>query len=158
MIAKTALCLAFFMVGVEDFKTRTVHWFWFPIIAIAACWLLYSNLDWLLFYQTIIFNGLVISILLLSVFMYAKLKLKVPFFQVIGLGDVLLLVALSFTFSNAFFLVSLVVGLVCALALHLIYNRVYKTKTVPLAGYLSLFFLAVYLGHWTGLLTTLYQL
>ena len=90
--------------------------------------------------------------------MYAKLKLKVPFFQVIGLGDVLLLVALSFTFSNAFFLVSLVVGLVCALALHLIYNRIYKTKTVPLAGYLSLFFLIVYLGHWTGLLTTLYQL
>ena len=75
-----------------------------------------------------------------------------------GLGDLLLFIALAFTFASVSFIILFVFGLLFSLILHLLFKNKSKLKTVPLAGYLSLFFLVAYLSHWFGLLPTLYIL
>ena len=121
-------------------KERKVFWFLFPIIAIASGVLLYKNVASEAFYSTLLVNFIFIILLLLVVFLYSKLKLKVSINDTFGLGDGLMFIALIFTFSSVTFLVLFVFGLIFSLALHLILKNKAKHTTVPLAGYLSLFF------------------
>lgn len=75
-----------------------------------------------------------------------------------GLGDILLFVALAFTFASMSFIIFFIFGLVFSLLLHLLLKHKSKLKTVPLAGYLSLFFSVAYISNWLGFLPTLYIL
>jgi hypothetical protein len=47
-------------------------------------------------------------------------------------------------------------ALVFSLVLHLCLSKFQKTVTVPLAGYISLFFGIVFMGVWSGLINSLY--
>ncbi|MDI1307437.1 MAG: hypothetical protein PSX42_21685 [bacterium] len=64
--------------------------------------------------------------------------------EVFGLGDVLLFIFITFSFSIVSFFVLFVFSLVFSLLLHFVLQRKQIDKTVPLAGYLSLFFGVVY--------------
>ncbi|WP_241974241.1 hypothetical protein [Winogradskyella wandonensis] len=108
--------------------------------------------------MTIAINLLVVVFMLSIVFMYSRYKLKTSFNKTLGLGDVLLFLALAFSFASVSFIVLFVFGLVFSLILHLILKQKSKLQTVPLAGYLSLFFAISYLAYWTGFLPTLYIL
>lgn len=77
--------------------------------------------------------------------------------QMIGLGDILLFLSLSFGFPTVNFLVILVGSLIFSLLAHLI-NREKREDTVPLAGYSSLFLLLLMAVHWFGFYPQLYSL
>jgi hypothetical protein len=86
------------------------------------------------------------------------LKLKTKVSDVFGLGDVLLFIGLIFSFSTISFLIIFVFSLLFALSVHLMVKQYSKFPSVPLAGYISLFFGMVYLSHWVGISSSLYAL
>jgi hypothetical protein len=151
-IIKVVLLLALIMVFLQDLKERQVYWFLFPLIAICSGIILYRQMFSELFLITLIINIAFVLILLSSVVLYSNLKMKQSITKTFGLGDGLLFLALAFTFPSVTFLILFVFGLIFSLIIHLFSKNQAKSTTVPLAGYLSLFFAIAYLGNWVGLL------
>ena len=158
-VIKVVLIVSLLLVFYQDIKERLVYWFLFPIIAVCSGTLLYNTMYPEAFKTTLIINLGFVSFLIFVVFSYSRLKLKTSMTETFGLGDVLLFFALAFTFSSVSFIILFVFGLVFALILHLLVKRRTTVhKTVPLAGYLSLFFAIGYIAHWVGILTSVYSI
>lgn len=146
------------MVFLQDIKERQVYWFLFPVIAICSGILLYNKMSTEVFFMTLLINMLFVLVLLGVVYLYSKIKLKTELSQTFGLGDRLMFSALVFTFSSISFITLFVFGLIFSLAIHLVLKRNSKYKTVPLAGYMSLFFAISYVSYWTGILKSVYTI
>jgi len=142
----------------QDLKEREVYWFLFPLFGGIGATLFYNNTSPELFYISVAMNFIFISLLLLIVLLYSKLKLKSNFSEVFGLGDALLFIGLTFSFSTISFLIIFVFSLLFTLLLHLSLKQYSKIQTVPLAGYISLFFAFAYISHWSGIASSLYIL
>jgi hypothetical protein len=69
-----------------------------------------------------------------------------------------LFIGLIFSFSTISFLTIFVFSLLFTLVTHLIIKQYSKLQSVPLAGYISLFFGLTYLSYWSGITTSLYSL
>lgn len=157
-ILKIILIFILGLIFYQDLKERQVYWFLFPLYGICSAILFYNSTLPELFYVAIGMNFIFISILLLIVFLYSKLKLKSNFSDAFGLGDVLLFVGLIFSFSTISFLIIFVFSLLFSLVVHLIIKHYSKHLSVPLAGYISLFFGLAYISHWIGITSSLYAL
>ena len=157
LLIKIVLIISFGIILFQDMKDRQVYWFLFPIVGLCAGILFYLKTLPELFYLSVILNLLFVSILLGIVFFYTRFKLKIDFSKAIGLGDVLLLFALILGCASISFMVLLPSAFLFSLILHLVISKKQKTNTVPLAGYMSLFFGITYLGFWLGIIDTLYQ-
>jgi len=142
----------------QDIKERQVYWFLFPMVGISAGLLFYLNTIPELFLLTVSINMVLVTLMLVVIYAYIKLRLKLSFKDTLGLGDILLFVMLALAFSNISFYVLFISALVFSLLLHLILNRNKKDNDVPLAGYMSGFFMLVFLGFWSGLIDNLYSL
>jgi len=146
------------LVFYQDINERLVWWFLFPIIGLVSGVLFAHQTSLELFLYSILFNSSFILILLSILFLYSKLKMGIHIQEAIGMGDVLLFFALTCTFSLISFITLFVFSLVLSLLLHIVLSKNKPPKTVPLAGYMSLFFAISYLANWTGLITNLYSL
>ncbi len=142
----------------QDVKECKVYWFFFPLVALLSGVLHYCKVLPELFFLTTFINITFVCILLLIILLYSKYKLKMKFSDTFGLGDVLLFIALSFTFSSVSFLILFISALIFSLMLHFILKRNSTIKTVPLAGYMSLFFAIAYLSYWSGIINALYTI
>lgn len=158
IVLKIVLITSLTIVFYQDTQERQVYWIMFPVIALCTGILLYDNIFPDVFYTTIITNILFMTLLILVVYIYSKIKLKTTISKTFGLGDGLLFFALAFSFSSISFLIVFVFGLIFSLLIHLVLNKKSKFITVPLAGYLSLFFGITYLSHWSGLLPSIYYI
>lgn len=142
---KFSLISIFFIILFQDYKDRKVYWFLYPSVGILAFVL---QMDVVTIYSVLVnagFNLLVVFILLLVSYLYASLKLQQPLLkEVFGLGDVLFFVSIAFSFSIISFFVLLIFSLLFSLLLHFVLQHKQAEKTVPLAGYMSLFFGVVY--------------
>ncbi len=148
----------FLSIFYQDLKERKVYWFFFPMVAILCGLLHYNSVLPELFFMSTVINLIFVSILLLMLLLYSKFKLKMKFSDTFGLGDVLLFIALSFAFASVSFLILFISALIFSLMLHYILKKSSKNKTVPLAGYMSLFFGMVYLGYWFGIINAVYTI
>lgn len=128
----------------QDTKDRLVYWFLYPIIGILvlAIQLHYVPIEIIFVNSTL--NLLFVSLLLGVSFTYTCFR-KLSFKSAIGLGDILFFVFISFTFSTVSFIVLFVFSLLFSLLLHFIFQNKNQDKTVPLAGYMALFFGVVYI-------------
>lgn len=142
----------------QDVKERQVYWFLFPIIALCTGILFYNNTISELFISASLLNLIFVTVLLIAVYLYSRFKLKTKFNHVFGLGDVLFFFAVCSSFSTISFIVIFSCSLFFSLILHLFLSQNKKSLTVPLAGYMSLFFSFIYLGFWTGLIQSVYQI
>jgi len=156
LVIKVILILVLGFILYQDVKERQVYWFLFPIIALCAGFLFFFKTLSVVFLASIMLNLIFVSILLLVIFFYTKLKLKTNFKQVFGLGDVLFFFAIAGSFSSISFMVIFTSALIFSLAIHLLLKS--NVQSVPLAGYMSLFFGLTYLGFWTGLINSVYQI
>jgi len=156
LLIKIVLTLIFGCILYQDVKERQVYWFLFPACGLCCAILFYIKTIEVLFYLSILFNLVFVIILLLIVYVYTKFKIKTTFDKVFGLGDVLLFLALALSFSSISFIVLFCSALIFALLLHLVLNK--KSTTVPLAGYMSLFFGCTYLSYWLGFINSLYSI
>ncbi len=156
LLVKILLLLTFFYILLEDYRERQVYWFIFLIVGLLCSFLYYTNTIKELFAVTVLMNLIFICVQFLVVFLYSKFKLKVKFNEAFGVGDVLFFIAMAFTFSTISFLVVFIFSLIFSISLHLVLNKKSKFSTVPLAGYMSLFFAITYIAQWAGILTNLY--
>ncbi len=146
---KVALILAFACTCIQDIKERKIYWFLPLLIGGLSGLLFYYNTLPELFLSSVILNLGLMLILLITLNFYIKLRLKTTLFNAIGQGDILMFVVLTFACSTTSFIVLFVGSLVFSLTVHLYVVRTRKAQlTVPLAGYMSLFFLGAYLIQW----------
>lgn len=142
---KLLLLGVFSLIFFQDYKDRTVYWFLYPIMGILVLVLQIQTIPIDVALINSSFNLSFIIFLLGFCYLYARIKLKKSLLQsVLGLGDVLFFVGIAFSFSIVSFLVLFVFSLVFSLLLHLVLQHKQKEQTVPLAGYMSLFFAVVY--------------
>ncbi|WP_281232422.1 general secretion pathway protein [Flavobacterium gelatinilyticum] len=140
---KLILVIVFAIVLYQDFKSRLVYWFLYPIIGILAFWIQLKMVPFSIALTNIGFNLLFVTLILGISFIYIKLR-KLQFSNTIGIGDVLFFVFIAASFSIVSFLVLFVFSLLFSLILHLILSNKKEQSSVPLAGYMSLFFGVVY--------------
>lgn len=140
---KLILILLFFTILYQDCKDRLVYWFLYPLVGIMALAIQYFILPFNSILLNVGTNLLLVLFLLLVCYVYTRLR-KMEFSNSFGLGDVLFFIFITFTFSTISFLVLFIFSLFFSLLLHLVLSRKDQQKTVPLAGYMSLFFGVVY--------------
>lgn len=137
LITAALLCVIFY----QDAKSRMVHGFLFPVTAILLGILHYVHVEKISFFVGIAGNIGFISLLIFVLFLYSKIRLKMPFINgSFGLGDLLFFYAICFAFPNFTFTVLFVFAVFFAMALHLLMRKRQRDKTIPLAGYMALFF------------------
>ena len=138
LITAVLLCVIFY----QDVKSRMVYGFLFPATAVLLGILHYVHVEKVSFFVGIAGNVGFISLLIFILFLYSKIRLKMPFINgSFGLGDLLFFYALCFAFPNfTFTVLFFVFSVFFAMALHLIMRKRQRDKTIPLAGYMALFF------------------
>jgi hypothetical protein len=145
-LLKIALIIVFVFIFIQDFKSRLVYWFLYPLLGI-LCFFIQTTHNSL--YSTLInsvINLVFVVLILITSYGYSWFKLQKHFLkEVFGIGDVLFFLAICFSFSTGSFLILFVFALFFSLILHFFMKQRDKEKTVPLAGYMSLFFGVVYI-------------
>lgn len=157
IIIKIALIITLICIVYQDITDRQVYWFLFPLAGLCFGILHFKEVQVELLYASTITNLLVIITVLISTYIYTRIKLKVAFNEAFGFGDLLFFLAIAFSFSSISFIVLFVSALIFSLTLHLLINRK-SNISVPLAGYMSLFFSAIYISYWSGLFPNLYYI
>ncbi len=142
----------------QDIKERNVYWFLFLLVASCAGYLYYISTFFELFWRTSVINLGIVGIIFLVLTAYTKLKLKVALSDTFGLGDALLFIGLCVAFPVAAFIIFFVFSLLFSLLIHFLFKQKQQETSVPLAGYMSLFFIGIYLLHWAGFIPNLYSI
>jgi hypothetical protein len=119
----------------QDFRYREIWWFTPPLLLIGGLIYKWETLNW----QFFLFNFLFISVLISFLVVYVRIRFKSSnlFKDYFGLGDVLVLLAITpffgfpyfiyfFTFSNLFSLIG-----------YFIFSLFKAQKSIPYAGYIS---------------------
>jgi len=133
----------------QDLNKREVYWFLFPSLFIVLGMLHYNHVLPVHFKNAIVINlGLIFSIVSI-LYIYSLVRIKRPFFkEVFGLGDALFFVTFAIAFPTATFIVFFVFSLLFSLGIWLIIKKNSKHNTIPLAGYMSLFLILIFIGNW----------
>lgn len=131
----------------QDFKDRAVFWFLFPILGILLGSLHYVSLSGVFFFDHILINALLISLILLLLYGYARFIAKIKFINhSFGLGDLFFFYAFALGFPSITFIVLFSCAILFSVAVFFILKKNLHLKTVPLAGLMALFLLFV-LGY-----------
>lgn len=142
---KLLLLVTFSLIFLQDYKDRRVYWFLYPIVGILALGIQLQLSPTTIVLMNTAFNLAFIALIITFCYLYTLIKLKKPFLQsVLGLGDILFFIAIAFSFSIASFLVLFVFSLLFSLLVHTLLKHQHKESTVPLAGYMALFFGFIY--------------
>ena len=144
-LLKVPLIITFLVIFWQDTKDRLVYWFLYPLVGCIGFVIQVSYTG----YGTSIINSIAnlvfITVLLSVAYLYSKFVMKKEFVnESIGVGDILLFIFLCFTFATITFFILFVFSLVFSLMIHLYFKKKSNHKNVPLAGYIAIFFAAVY--------------
>lgn len=153
---KFLLLFTLVTIFIQDFRNRLVYWFLFPIAGMLFSALHLEKTGSFQFVVNSAINLTLISAMLLILFLYARFILKRAFFETFGLGDLLLFIAISFSFSPATFLVLFVFSVFFSLLFYLTLKHRNTHVTIPLAGNISLFFSVILVLDWMGCSPDLY--
>lgn len=156
---RAILIVLLLVVFYQDYKDQMVSWYLFPLLAIAFGINFYvmigEHLSYFLY--SIAFNCCMVFLILLILFLYSRLKMKMQFINTtFGLGDILMLFAIAVGFPSYTYLILLSVSILFALICHFALKKRYTYQTIPLAGYLSLFFSLVLLMDYIHFSPNLY--
>lgn len=144
LIFTVLLVLTFSIILYQDIKDRVVYWFLYPLIGVFCFAISYNEIGLNITIINTLINISIIALVLGISKIYVTIKMKKTFInEVIGLGDILFFVFICFSFAPITFVILFTFSLLFSLILHLILDKE-QNKTVPLAGYMSLFYSSVY--------------
>lgn len=136
------LCMCFLGIFYFDFTTRYVYLWLYIIAAITSVFLSLHILSFQDFLFQWLFNLGILSTQWGIVYLYFSFKQKkfVNPLTLIGTGDVLIFIILTFLFPPLLFILFIIGALSISLLVHAICLQFIQSydKTVPLAGYVSL--------------------
>jgi len=160
LLIRCTLFLTLTIIFIQDFKDRAVWLFLFPLFAGLGCYLFFEQTIWEIFSLTILINLAFVGIIFLLNYLVATYVLKKKFLkEAFGLGDVLFIIAFSLSFPTISFINFFVFSLLFTIVLHFLLKKMKTTphyNSVPLAGAMSLFLMAVYISHWLGWFNNVY--
>lgn len=124
----------------QDFRYREIWWFTPPLLLIGGFIYNRENLNW----EHFGFNFLFISILISFLVVYVRIRFKSTnlFRDYFGLGDVLVLLAITPLFGFPFFIYFFTASTIVSLLGYLLASLFKTQKSIPYAGYISLCTLA----------------
>jgi hypothetical protein len=119
----------------QDFRYREIWWFTPPLLFIGGFAYKWETLNWQHFVFNFLFIGIMIGLLMIYVrFRFGSNNLFKEYF---GLGDVLLLFAITPLFSFPFFIYFFTGGTIISLIGYLVLTLFKEQKSIPYAGYIS---------------------
>lgn len=124
----------------QDYRKRMIHLFLPVVVFLLGLLINYSSES--LELVSIVYNCSFILVNFTGLVLYFSIKDRSfanPIDTQIGLGDLVFFVAITPLFNLKTFVLFFVFGLVFSLLLHATMLVFKKVKTIPLAGYLSLF-------------------
>lgn len=137
------LCLGF--IFYQDNKSREVYWFLFPLLGTLLCLLFFENSYLNFLVLSMLFNSLLISCVIIILYLYTKLFAKIKFLNhSFGTGDLLFFYAFSFGFPTITFIVLFTFSILFSTLIFFLFKK--NKRTVPLAGYMSLFLLFTFIA------------
>ncbi len=140
------ICIVLLIISVQDIRSREVDYWVFPALLIGSIVWLYFQGNAPRWVGPLMNLGFV-SVLFLSLVLYVSVKrrkLTNVFKADFALGDLLYLVCITPLFATRNMILYVILGMVFSLILHLIFKKKNGVDTVPLAGYLSIFLIAVF--------------
>jgi len=154
LVLKLMILTVLGALAIQDFKSQSVYWFWFPFLAVA-----FAGMHWVRFHQLadywqpVTFNLLFVSLQLVVLTIYFSLKngrvVNITH-QLLGWGDILFFLAVAFYLSVLnfvfFYVASLIVVLFCWLLWRLI--SVKEGHNIPLAGFQSILLIMFLIADW----------
>ncbi len=140
----TNIILIILLVGIsyQDIRSRQIHIFLLSILLLNTI-ILNHLTNGLSYIDTVKIVGFVL-INIIGLFIYYSLKSRKlinPIDKFLGLGDIIFLIAVSPLFTLNKFILFFITGLLFSLFTHLIIKNFSEKKTIPLAGYLSIYLL-----------------
>jgi Flp pilus assembly protein protease CpaA len=157
---KTALLFILGWIAYQDIKQREVWNYHFILFGIIGTFLFFSDSLSIEFYLlSILINVLLVVLILLL----TKISMKVIFKRdsnYLGLGDVFFFFAFAVSFPTMTFINFFVFAILFTFVSHLLVKKIFKPdhKTIPLAGFMSIFLVCIYLANWFGFYQPLYSL
>lgn len=145
LFLKSVLIVVFFTIFHQDNKERLVSAYLYFLVALLGTILyaFYSPNYFVLIFEVLI-NLLIILTVLLVAYLTSRLIFKNKFLNhSFGIGDAFMFISLCFLFPSSTFILFFVFSLFSSLIIHLIFNK--KNKTIPLAGFMSLFYGLIYI-------------
>ncbi len=141
LLFELTLYTVFVLVIYQDLKMRLVH-IVLPllifILGMVLNWDTSFSMEWTWSFLFLVLNFLIITFY----FSTKKRKYVNPFDTLIGWGDVLFLIAMVPFFSFRGYIQYFVMGMIFSLLLFLVMKSFFpKYGTIPLAGFLSIFFI-----------------
>ncbi|WPU99888.1 hypothetical protein SNE26_28165 [Mucilaginibacter sp. cycad4] len=154
LVLKLIILTVLGALAIQDFKSRSVYWFWFPCLAVA-----FAGMHWFRFrqlgdyWEPVTFNVLFVSLQLTLLTLYFSLKngrvVNITR-QLLGWGDILFFLAAAFYLSVLnflfFYVASLIVVLFCWLLWQFI--SVKGERYIPLAGFQSILLIVFLMADW----------
>jgi hypothetical protein len=130
----------------QDIKDREVYWFLYPLLAFFSFLIQLQFSGIYLSLLNIIINIFFVSLLLIIAWGYYRFLRKALFVNnVIGSGDILMFYCLAPTLPSISFVTMFVFSLIFSLVLHKVIKSGPEYTTIPLAGYMALYFSVLYL-------------
>lgn len=128
----------------QDLKDREVSWVLFPFLAITLAVLHIHQVDMLPFATAILINSLLVSCILFTLWMATRFVFRKKFLnESFGLGDMLFFYVLAMGFPTLTF-IYILVGSIAFSILGFVFMKLFlKSTTVPLAGLMGFFLIAV---------------
>lgn len=147
------------IMAIQDFRERAVSWILFPLLAGALSILHFESSAPEQFLVFIISNILLVSAIVLILFLYTRVILHKAFLNTsFGLGDLLFFYAFALGFPTFTFILLFVGAVLFSLLAFLVTKLSGDSKLVPLAGFMSLFLIAVILASLLPQTPSLYLL
>lgn len=166
VILKIIVLMSLMLIFIQDIKHRQVWALLLPVYAVTGGWLFLNSVITDVFLSSIFINLSLVTILFFINFLIAKFILKKSLFkEAIGLGDVLFIIGLAVSFPTISFVNFLVFSLLFSLSVHLLLklfsargnsNNSMLKNSVPLAGYMSIFLIGIYVCNWMGYIDSIY--
>lgn len=141
LVLKAIACLVLLVIIYQDLKERLVFWFLFPLLGILLFYLLYSHsIDLKILGYYIGLNLILITTIIAVIFVITKVVFKKPFLNhSFGLGDLLFFYAFALGFPTMTFIILFANSLIFSFLLYLAFKKSRNLKTIPLAGFMSIF-------------------
>lgn len=134
------------IIAVQDFRERKVLWLCFPFVAIFLACLHIKHVGLLPFLYAALTNVFLTSCILLILWLVTKYIFKKDFLNVsFGLGDMLFMYAFAMGFPTITFILLFVASICFSLMVFIFMKVLGNIETVPLAGLMGIFLVAVIL-------------
>jgi hypothetical protein len=131
-----AVILILIAIIYQDFRYREIWWFMPPLLLIGGFLYKWETLNW----EHFLFNFVFISLLISFLVVYVRIRFKSNnlFKDYFGLGDVLVLIAITPLFGFPFFIYFFTASTIISLIGYVLMSLFKAQKSIPYAGYISL--------------------